>query len=288
MKSKKPIIQDTKSLTTKKNEPKSLSVKEKSEKALTTSPKKELSLQEKTKSETKIKNIKKTSNSTTKTKSTTSSAKSKKTNKNTNNSTQSSRTKTSNKKQLIQDFAAHANEYFDLPYRYNETIVKLLAQTPKRLFVYWDISDKDRENYIATFGKDFFNNTIPFLRIKNETHNYTFDIDINDFANSWYIDINDDNSKYSIELYRRFKEHVSNNSINTAIIDNSIFIVSSNKIDAPNGKVISTTYPRTVQYRNIKTNKVSYKEIAKPTNEFYKIFFKDENYSTKINATSSR
>ena len=35
-------------------------------------------------------------------------------------------------------------EYYDLPYRYNETIVKILAQTPKKLFVYWDISDKDR------------------------------------------------------------------------------------------------------------------------------------------------
>ena len=37
-------------------------------------------------------------------------------------------------------------EYYDLPYRYNETVVKILAQTPKILFVYWDVSDNDREN----------------------------------------------------------------------------------------------------------------------------------------------
>jgi len=35
-------------------------------------------------------------------------------------------------------------EYYDLPYRYNKTLVKILAQTPKRLFVYWDIADEDR------------------------------------------------------------------------------------------------------------------------------------------------
>ena len=38
-------------------------------------------------------------------------------------------------------------EYYDLPYHYNETIVKILAQTPKILYVYWDISDSDREKY---------------------------------------------------------------------------------------------------------------------------------------------
>ena len=35
-------------------------------------------------------------------------------------------------------------EYYDLPYRYNQTIVRILAQTPTTLFVYWDISDDDR------------------------------------------------------------------------------------------------------------------------------------------------
>ena len=50
-------------------------------------------------------------------------------------------------------------EYYDLPYRYNETVVKILAQTPKRMFVYWDISDSDREKYIKTFCEDLFEKT---------------------------------------------------------------------------------------------------------------------------------
>ena len=36
-------------------------------------------------------------------------------------------------------------EYYDLPYRYNETEVRVLAQTHQKLFVYWDISDNDRK-----------------------------------------------------------------------------------------------------------------------------------------------
>ena len=47
-------------------------------------------------------------------------------------------------------------EYYDLPYRYNETTVKILAQTPTTLFIYWDISDMDRASYIQKYGEDFF------------------------------------------------------------------------------------------------------------------------------------
>ena len=188
--------------------------------------------------------------------------------------------------------SAHANEYFDLPYRYNETVVKLLAQTPTRLFVYWDISDKDRESYVKHFGDDFFYKTVPFLRITNETNNYTFDVEINDFANSWYIDVNDDNCKYSIELYRKFREYELNENVTKNIKTfnesnfngenaknkeyNYIFVVSSNKIDAPNGKVVSETNSRTIEFMNLKTNEKSYMEIDTTINEFYDTFYKEE------------
>ena len=94
-------------------------------------------------------------------------------------------------------------EYYDLPYRYNETIVTILAQTPKRLFVYWDISDKDKEAYIKAFGDDFFEKTYPVLLVHNEDLNYTFEVPINDFANSWYLDIQDPRTKYVVQLGTR-------------------------------------------------------------------------------------
>ena len=75
-------------------------------------------------------------------------------------------------------------EYYDLPYRYNQTVVKVLAQTPSTLFIYWDISDEDRKNYEKQYGEDFFNNTKPVLVVYNDTLGYNFEVEINDFANS--------------------------------------------------------------------------------------------------------
>ena len=40
-------------------------------------------------------------------------------------------------------------------------------------FVYWDISDSDKENYIKNYGEFFFNDTKPVLIVHNETKNYS-------------------------------------------------------------------------------------------------------------------
>lgn len=147
-------------------------------------------------------------------------------------------------------------EYYDLPYRYNETIVKILAQTPKKLFIYWDISDDDRKNYIDTFGLDFFNNTVPVLIIHNETMNYTFEIEVNDFANCWYLDINDSKCKYNIELGRRSKKQ------DYYIPNNYIYVTSSNEIESPNDHILFEKQSNTVYFRNVKNNNTYSKDIA--------------------------
>ena len=112
---------------------------------------------------------------------------------------------TSKKKVLI------TNEYYDLPYSYNQTVVKVLAQTPTTLFIYWEISDKDKENYKKQYGENFFETTKPVLIVYNDTLHYSFEVDINDFANSWYLHVNDSKSDYRIELGRR--PIVNNNKI---------------------------------------------------------------------------
>ena len=47
-------------------------------------------------------------------------------------------------------------EYYDLPYRYNQTVIKILAQTPHSIFIYWDISDADRMQWSKNMVIDFF------------------------------------------------------------------------------------------------------------------------------------
>ena len=138
-------------------------------------------------------------------------------------------------------------EYYDLPYRYNQTIVKVLAQTPTNLFIYWDISDKDRENYKAQYGENFFETTKPVLIIHNTTMNYSFEVDINDFANSWYLHVNDAKCDYKIELGRRpIKE---NPKINT----DYIYISTSNDIESPNDHILFNKEQKMVYFRNVKT-----------------------------------
>lgn len=158
-------------------------------------------------------------------------------------------------------------EYYDLPYRYNETIVKILAQTPKRLFVYWDISDKDREKYVKTFGNDFFYKTYPVLLLYNEDKKYIKEIPINDFANSWYIDIQDPKNKYTIQLGRKFIG--TPEVINMEAFEEEKIILrtdylpfaDSNKLEVPNDHVLLECLPRFITFRNVKTNQETVRDL---------------------------
>lgn len=144
-------------------------------------------------------------------------------------------------------------EYYDLPYRYNQTIVKILAQTPTTLFVYWDISDEDRNSLINLHGENFFNETRPVLVVHNITHNYTFEIEINDFANSWYIRTGEPNSDYIIELGRR--SNINNNEY--------IYINSSNEMASPNDHILFENIDLgNVLFKNVKTSKHSFKDFG--------------------------
>lgn len=183
-------------------------------------------------------------------------------------------------------------EYYDLPYRYNQTVVKVLAQTPKTLFVYWDISDEDRKNYIKQYGEDFFNTTKPVLIVHNVTMNYTFEIEINDFANCWYFNINDEKCEYVVELGRKPKNN------NTSIPNNYLYVTSSNKIESPNGHVLFEKAQKTLYYRDVKTNKTYSKDVANlefikyfgriyNLTSLYKEIYKDENIFDINNPTSS-
>lgn len=162
-------------------------------------------------------------------------------------------------------------EYYDLPYRYNQTTVKILAQTPQMLFVYWDISDTDRKAFENHFGNDFFSKTKPILIIHNETMNYSFEIEINDFANSWYLHVNDANCKYVIELGRRPFKHTS--TINT----DYIYISSSEEMDTPNDHILFEKFNPNVSYRNVKSGNTTFKDFSNITNfknmkEIYSIY----------------
>ena len=191
-----------------------------------------------------------------------------------------------------------SSEYYDLPFRYNETVIKILAQTPTVLFIYWDISDKDRKALLEKYGPEFFNNSLPYLIITNKTMDYSFETQINDFANSWYLHINDANCEYKIELVRKFITNSDNNqsfsSDNTNIPsttpyykDDMVLITESNEIESPNDHILFDKLGKFVFFKNIKTNIIQEKDITslyfisnigKVYNiyDLYKTLYKDE------------
>lgn len=192
-----------------------------------------------------------------------------------------SKSTTKSKKEL----ANYSPEYYDLPYQYNQTVVKILAQTPTNLFVYWEISDDDRENLKQKYGKYFFEITKPVLVVYNETLNYSFEVDINDFANSWYIHVEDSDCEYKIELGRRpipinyhyipsynFEKNGPLKPVETSYI----YISSSNDLKMPNDRILFHI-PNKIYFRNVKTNEILEKDqkdfpfIAK-NNHFIRIY----------------
>lgn len=232
------------------------------------------------------------STKTAKKKTATSSSITKKSTKTTKKKTASTTRKKTSSKKLAENIVA---EYYDLPYRYNETVVKILYQTPTILFVYWDISDYDRENYIKQYGDNFFYNTKPILKVCNLTKNYSFEVEINDFANSWYINVNDANCVYKVELSRKKIDYIEN------LHSDYVYITSSNDIEFPNDHILLEELPNKIKFKNVKTNSVSTKDICtlhliginKIYNvyDFYKTFYKDEieeiNKNAIINPSSS-
>ena len=199
----------------------------------------------------------KTTKSTKTTKTTAKATSSKKKTSSTKKATTASAKKTSAKKNPAKKSSTKKKpiiEYYDLPNLYNQTIVKILAQTPTIPFVYWEISAEDRINYINKYGEDFFNNTVPYLTVTNQTKNYSFEVEINDFANSWYIHIPDSDCKYDVVLFRKPKDNTSNHE--------TIFITSSNDLQTPNDHILFDSLGKTIFFKNIKNNQIESKDVS--------------------------
>lgn len=174
-------------------------------------------------------------------------------------------------------------EYYDLPYRYNQTVIKLLAQTPTTLFIYWDISDKDRKTFEDQYGENFFNETRPVLIVHNDTLNYSFEVEINDFANSWYLHVADSKCDYRIELGRRpiIKKDKFEHT-------DYIYVTTSNELEAPNDRILFNKEQKMVYFRNVKTGATQEKQFASLSfmrnmgkiyniYDLYKTIYKNEN-----------
>ena len=157
----------------------------------------------------------------------------------------------------------------------------------------YDLYD-DISNYKEKYGENFFETTRPVLIVHNDTLNYSFEVEINDFANSWYLHVADSKSDYRIELGRR--PYVKNEVIN----NDYIYITSSNEIESPNDHILFNNEQKMVYFRNVKTNQETSKPVTSlsfirnmgriyDVYDLYKEFYKNEDEFKQItNPSSSR
>lgn len=161
------------------------------------------------------------------------------------------------------------SEYYELPTKYNETVVRLLVQSPTRMYAYWEVSDDAKKNFDNQ--KIDYNTSTPVLKITNLTMNYSYEVKIDPFATNYWIDVKDVNCNYKVELGRR-----CNNKY--------ISIYESNQVTIPRSAPVFQKESEEIIYRNYirleKTEKftIYYKQREKQFNasnkqEYYGLSF---------------
>lgn len=128
-----------------------------------------------------------------------------------------------------------------LPLNYNDNKIILLVRDPYCLFVYWEISNDKRENFINQFGYDAWNNSKPVLKITNVTLSTVEYLEINDFTSNWYINVNNPNCIFNVEIGR----FVSS--------DFFIQLATSNSVHTPSSKPSKETTTYFANYKDLRT-----------------------------------
>jgi hypothetical protein len=85
----------------------------------------------------------------------------------------------------------------DIPAKYGETFVHAMQRDPDTMFVYWEIGENAINDLQTVLGHDAFSASKRVLRIIDITGSdanrtsvcATYDIEINDSANNWYITV---------------------------------------------------------------------------------------------------
>lgn len=98
----------------------------------------------------------------------------------------------------------------ELPWRYSDNKITIMARDPEWIYAYWDISGESRTSLEHTYGRRW-EFSLPVLRVYDVTgvsyfngynaNNY-YDTVINDYAGSWYLHVGVPHRTYCVDLGR--------------------------------------------------------------------------------------
>jgi len=127
-----------------------------------------------------------------------------------------------------------------MPSGYGDSQITLLARDPYWLYAYWELSPESKDAFIRDFGLELWEKSVPALKVTNISKNESFFVRINDFSDSWYINVNDPNCLYVAELGRKVSERFF------------ISIANSNYVSTPGCSVSSNTAAYFINYNDLK------------------------------------
>jgi hypothetical protein len=96
----------------------------------------------------------------------------------------------------------------EIPDSYNETYMRAMPRDPQWLFAYWEISEATRKQLRSKMGESAFSSAKRILRLLDVTdlaydgsnaERYN-DIEINESANNWYVQVPESGRTYVLEL----------------------------------------------------------------------------------------
>ncbi|MBU1087819.1 MAG: DUF4912 domain-containing protein [Candidatus Omnitrophica bacterium] len=99
------------------------------------------------------------------------------------------------------------DEFFELPEGYGDNRIVIQVRDPYWLFAYWEISQRKLNSVVGKYG-NYLNRARRVLRVYDITAvsfngnnaNSFFDIDVNDIAKNWYVNVGNPGRSYCIDI----------------------------------------------------------------------------------------
>lgn len=125
-----------------------------------------------------------------------------------------------------------------------DSCITILARDPNWLYVYWDVPEEKNRAFMAELGEELWKRSIPALKVSNVTKNESFFVRINEFSDNWYVNVQDSNNLYMVEIGRKISENCF------------VAMSSSNSIVTPVNYVSPDTTACFANYEDVKSGKV--------------------------------
>jgi len=98
-----------------------------------------------------------------------------------------------------------------IPWKYGKDRMTLMVRDPNWIFAYWEISAASQQEFSSSYGQEAWNNSRSVLRVYDITGVEGFDganakdftdIPIDDYVDSWHIDMERPNATFCVDLGR--------------------------------------------------------------------------------------